>query len=84
MLCSATRTHYGRKLEQFHIERKNCSHLFDNVRTKLLDRQRTDVPGKLTYNRIAEAIIVQIKDVLNDLLKGFSERGTSDDDNTLT
>jgi hypothetical protein len=44
-------------------------HLLDNVRAKLLHRKCTDVPGKLTNDGIAKAVVVQVKDVLNNLEK---------------
>ena len=43
------------------------THLLDHVGAELLHRQRADVPSELPDNRIAEAVVVQVQDVLNDL-----------------
>ena len=69
VLCSATRMHCRRNVD----ERPPChltltsTHLLDHVGAELLHRQRADVPGELPDNRIAEAVVVQVQDVLNDL-----------------
>lgn len=43
--------------------------LLDNVGAELLDRKRANIPSKLANDSIAEAIIVQVKNVLNNLCK---------------
>ena len=43
------------------------THLLDNVRAELLDRQRAHVPGELADDRVAEPVVVQVQDVLHHL-----------------
>lgn len=45
------------------------TNLLDNVGAELLDRKRANIPSKLANDSIAEAIIVQVKNVLNNLCK---------------
>lgn len=49
------------------MSRKNVNHLLDNIRAKLLNREGTDVADELTDNGVAEAVVVEIKDVLDHL-----------------
>ena len=44
------------------------AHLFDDIRTELLDREGTNIARKLANNSVAEAVIVQVQNVLDDLL----------------
>lgn len=46
-----------------------ATNLLDNVGAELLDRKRANIPSKLANDSIAEAIIVQVKNVLNNLCK---------------
>lgn len=41
--------------------------LLDDIGAELLDRERTDVAEELTDNAIAEAVVVQVENVLHDL-----------------
>lgn len=51
---------------EFHRSIKS-SHLLDDIGTELLDRQGTDVARELSNDGIAEPVVVQIEDVLDDL-----------------
>ena len=44
------------------------THLLDHVGAELLHRQRADVPSELPDNRIAEAVVVEVEDVLDDVV----------------
>lgn len=42
--------------------------LLDDIGAELLDRERTDVAEELTDNAIAEAVVVQVENVLHDVV----------------
>ena len=70
--CSATRMHYGGggfdcQHTPFRVLQPNATNLLDDVRAELLDRQRADVARELPDDSVAEAIVVQVEDVLDDL-----------------
>lgn len=44
------------------------TNLFNDIRTKLLDRKGTDIAKELADDTVAEAVIVQIQNVLDDLV----------------
>ena len=43
------------------------TNLLDDIGAELLNGQGTDVTQKLTYNGIAETVVIEIQNVLNDL-----------------
>ena len=43
------------------------THLLNDVRTKFLDGKRANVASELSDNRIAEAVVIEIQDILNNL-----------------
>ena len=42
--------------------------LLDNVRAELLDRERTHVAGKLSDDSVAEAVVIQVEDILHHVV----------------
>ena len=48
-------------------EGQGATHLLYDIRAELLDRQCAYIAGELTDNRIAEAVIVQVENILDDL-----------------
>lgn len=49
------------------------TNLLDDVRAKLLNRKSANIAQELTDDTVAEAVVVEIQDVLHDLIK-FSNR----------
>lgn len=46
---------------------KKKADLLDDIGAELLNRQSTDIPCELADNGVAEPVVVEIEDVLNDL-----------------
>lgn len=49
------------------VVHRDTNAFLNNVGAKLLDRQSADIASKLTDDAIAEPVVVQIEDILNDL-----------------
>lgn len=45
----------------------NTNAFLDDVRAELLDGQSADVANELTNDGVAEPVVVQVEDVLDDL-----------------
>ena len=62
--------HFGPDSDERAGRRLNRArtHLLDNVRAELLDRQRAHVPGELADDSIAEAVVVKVEDILNNIV----------------
>lgn len=50
-----------------HIARNGNTNLFNDVGAELLYRERADIANELANDSVAESVIVQVKDVLNNL-----------------
>lgn len=48
-------------------EQTQITNLLNDIGAEFLDRQRADIACELADDGIAEAVVVQIKDVLHDL-----------------
>jgi hypothetical protein len=55
------------KLSARSIRTERYVYLLDDVGAEFLDRQGADVASELTDNGIAEPVVVQVENVLNDL-----------------
>lgn len=44
-------------------------YLLDNIGTELLDRKGADIPDELTNDCIAEPVVIEVENVLDNLKK---------------
>lgn len=54
----------------------HLTHLFDYVGAEFLNRQGANITGELANDTVAEPVVVEVEDVLNDLgrvSRGYTE-----------
>jgi hypothetical protein len=59
------------KLVNVHFKSQEQTHLLNDIRAEFLYRKSTNVTSKLANNGIAEAVVVQIQNILDNLKSGL-------------